>query len=85
MAIAKKFIAATKTANGGTAYSVTPQMTADTVAELEYMLKEAYKDIVWQEKPYMIGIFEVITENNGYQHTSNKPIIEFNSKKLWTI
>lgn len=51
-------------------------------SELRAKLKKFYDTTVWQEKPDVIGVYEYITENNGYEHTG-KELFRVTSERFW--
>ena len=42
-----------------------------------------YKDIVWMEREQKVRIYGVITERNGYEHSSVCPIYVCGSSRLY--
>ena len=54
----------------------------ESKSELKMKLKKFYNTTVWQEKPDTIGVYEYITESNGYEHTG-KELFRVSSKRFW--
>ena len=54
----------------------------ESKAELRTKLKKLYSSTVWQEKPDVIGVYEYITESNGYTHTGPE-LFRVSSKRFW--
>ena len=51
-------------------------------AALEGM-SSLYKDTLYEERPQIVQIYGIITEDNGYQHEDKDVLFEVSTKEFW--
>ena len=56
---------------------------ANSVKEAIAAASKCYKNTVWQEREDIIEVRNLVTENNGYQHSGSAVLFKCSSSKFW--
>ncbi len=46
-------------------------------------MSKFFKNTTWCEKVESVRIYGVITESNGYKHSTNEPLYETTTRQFW--